>query len=120
MIMHAMSPACVRLPLPLQFVASMAAMVAGVQPRTGLVPAMRGGEAGRACGRKAGGAIPVLSVSRHAPRLAASSCHRTVLYAKTDLYNNLARLAPTESQRHLPIASPICSMGRSDRHLFCY
>lgn len=58
-------------------VASMAATVACAQVRTGLVREMRG-EAGRACGRKAGGASPVLSVSRHALRSAASSCHRAV------------------------------------------
>ena len=58
-------------------VASMAATVACVQLRTGFVREMRG-DGGRARGRKAGGAIPVLNVSRHALRSAASSCHRAV------------------------------------------
>ena len=59
-------------------VASMAATVARAQLRTGFMREMRGaGEDGRACGRKAGGASPVRS-SRHAPRFAASSCHRAV------------------------------------------
>ena len=53
----------------------MAAMVARVQARAGLVRAMRG-EAGRACERYAGGARPALSVSRHAERSSASSCQR--------------------------------------------
>ena len=53
----------------------MAALVARVQLRAVLLREMRG-ESGCACGRKAGGARPVRSVSRQALRSAASSCHR--------------------------------------------
>ena len=54
-------------------VASMAATVACAQLRTGFVREMRG-DGGRAHGRQAGGASPVLSVSvsHHAPRSAAT------------------------------------------------
>eukprot|EP00966_Prymnesium_polylepis_P203368 4711555-Prymnesium_polylepis.1 len=45
----------------------MAALVARVQLRAVLLREMRG-ECGCACGRKAGGARPVRSVSRQAPR----------------------------------------------------
>ena len=55
----------------------MAAMVACVQLRAVFVREMRG-DGGRACGRKAGGARPDRSVSRHAVRSAASSCQRAV------------------------------------------
>ena len=50
---------------------------ARVQLRAALVREMRG-DGGRACGRKAGRARPERSVSRHAARSAASSCHRAV------------------------------------------
>ena len=61
----------------LRSVSSMAAMVARTQLRAVLVRAMRG-EGSRALGRKAGGARPVRSVSRHAARSAASSCQRAL------------------------------------------
>ena len=69
----------------------MAARVACVHPRTGLVRAMRG-EACRACGRKSGGAIPVLSVSRHALRSVASSAQRAS--AMLNLASALPMLRP--------------------------
>ena len=75
--LHACACASERLALSLQRRVRMAATVACVQVRTGFVREMCG-DGGRACGRKAGGASPVLSVSRHALRSAASSCHRAV------------------------------------------
>eukprot|EP00966_Prymnesium_polylepis_P239642 5542102-Prymnesium_polylepis.1 len=51
----------------------MAALVARVQLHAVLLCEMRG-ESGRTCGWKAGRAMPVRRVSRHATRSAASSC----------------------------------------------
>ena len=52
------------------------AIVAAVQPRTGLVREMRSGDGGAGGGRNSAGARPDRSVSRHAARSAASRCQR--------------------------------------------
>ena len=57
-------------------VASMAALVAAAHRLLGLVREISGGGGGVGGGRKAGGARPVCSISRHAARSAASSGQR--------------------------------------------
>ena len=55
--------------------ASMRAFVCAAAVRTGFVRVSGSGGGEGAHGRKDGGAMPTRSVSRHAVRSAASSCH---------------------------------------------